>query len=104
MTGAPNGYSPGGFGYFQLWCAISVALTFGVWIFHSGPLSWDGVVGFWIPVTGYFVWVVVTTVVTGRAIRNDVEYNTSEPDIAQRLTTLETELAALRTRLVVPAN
>jgi hypothetical protein len=101
---SPQRVFPQWFGYFQLWCAISVALTFGVWIFHSGPLAWDGMVRFWIPVTGYFVWVVVTTVVTGRAIRNDVECDTSEPDIAQRLTTIETELAALRTRVVAPAN
>ncbi|MUL65929.1 hypothetical protein BOO86_15745 [Mycobacterium sp. CBMA 234] len=100
----PQRVFPRWFGYFQLWCAISVALTFGVWIFKTGPLAWDGIIGFWIPVTGYFVWVVVTTVVTGRAIRNDTEQTTSEPDIAQRLATIEAQLADLRAHERPPAR
>ncbi len=88
---------PHWFGYFQLWCTLGVGLTFGVWIFKTGPLAWDGFVGFWIPVTVYFVWVIVTTVMTGRAINNDE----SEPDgrtIGDRVAALEAEIAAMRLR------
>ena len=62
---------PRWFAYFQLWCAVGVGLTFGVYIVKTGPLAWNGILGFWIPVSFYFLWVVVTTLVTARAIKND---------------------------------
>jgi hypothetical protein len=86
---------PRWFAYFQLWCALGVGLTFGVWIFKTGPLAWNGLLGFWIPVTFYFAWVVGTTIMTGRAISND-----ESPDgtgmIEDRVAALEAQLGALR--------
>jgi hypothetical protein len=64
---------PRWFAYFQLWCAVGVGLTFGVYIFKSGPLARNGILGFWVPVTVYFIWVIVTTIVTARAIGDDDE-------------------------------
>jgi hypothetical protein len=98
----PEPVFPRWFAYFQLWCAIGVGLTFGVWIFKTGPLAWNGVVGFWIPVTCYFIWVVVTTVVTGRAIRRDGERPEPEASITQRVAAVEAELAELRSHARVP--
>ena len=86
---------PRWFAYFQLWCALGVGLTFGVWIFETGPLAWNGLIGFWVPVTVYFVWVVGTTVMTGRAIKNDDELET-EGALADRVAALEAELAVMR--------
>jgi hypothetical protein len=86
---------PRWFPYFQLWCALGVGLTFGVWIFKTGPLAWDGLIGFWIPVTVYFVWVVVTAVMTGRAINND-ELPPDGRTIPDRVAALEAELTAMR--------
>ncbi|WP_293045101.1 hypothetical protein [Mycobacterium sp.] len=94
---------PRWFSYFQLWCALGVGLTFGVWIFKTGPLAWDGLIGFWIPVTVYFVWVVVTTIVTGRAINHD-DVQCDGRTIADRVAALEAELAAMRPQPEAPRS
>jgi hypothetical protein len=91
----PNPVYPRWFAYFQLWCALGVGFTFGVWIFKAGPLAWNGLIGFWIPVTVYFVWVITTTLMTGRAINND-ESPAEGRTIVERVAALEAELAALR--------
>jgi len=87
---------PRWFAYFQLWCALGVGLTFGVWIFKTGPLAWNGLVGFWIPVTFYFIWVIGTTIMTGRAIKNDNESEPGRGPIADRVAALEAEIVAMR--------
>jgi hypothetical protein len=92
----PEPVYPRWFAYFQLWCALGVGLTFGVWIFKNGPMAWDGLVGFWIPVTIYFVWVIGTTIMTTRAINNDVESVPNDGAITERVAALEGEVAALR--------
>jgi hypothetical protein len=92
----PDPVYPRWFAYFQLWCALGVGLTFGVWIFKTGPLAWNGLLGFWIPVSVYFLWVIGTTVMTGRAISSDDE---PEPDLAamaDRLAALDAEVAAIK--------
>ena len=83
---------PRWFAYFQLWCAVGVGLTFGVYIVKTGPLAWNGILGFWIPVSFYFIWVVVTTLVTARAIKNDDD---SDPEslLLDRVARLETLVA-----------
>ena len=93
---------PRWFAYFQLWCALGVGLTFGVWIFKTGPLAWDGLIGFWIPVSVYFVWVLTTTVMTGRAINNDDESKPEQRTIADRVAALEAEIAAIRSQAATP--
>lgn len=94
---------PRWFSYFQLWCALGVGLTFGVWIFKTGPLAWDGLIGFWIPVTVYFVWVVVTTIMTGRAINSD-DARSDGRTITDRVAGLEAELAAMRAQFDAPRS
>ncbi|MCX2930046.1 hypothetical protein ORI20_07165 [Mycobacterium sp. CVI_P3] len=86
---------PRWFAYFQLWCALGVGLTFGVFIFKSGPMAWNGAVGFWIPVTFYFIWVVVTTLVTARAITSD-DCDRTQGSLSDRVAVLESEISALR--------
>ncbi|WP_236977260.1 MULTISPECIES: hypothetical protein [Mycobacterium] len=95
---------PRWFAYFQLWCVLGVGLTFGVWIFKSGPLAWDGLLGFWTPVIAYFVWVVVTTILTGRAIVNDDQPHPGGHTLADRVALLEAELTALRLQVTPPTR
>lgn len=83
---------PRWFAYFQLWCAVGVGFTFGVYIFKTGPLAWNGILGFWIPVTFYFIWVVVTTLVTARAIKSD-DGSDHESSIVERVAHLEMVLS-----------
>jgi hypothetical protein len=39
-----------------------------VTLFHDGPLAWNGVIGFWVPVVAFFIWIVAVAVVLLRAI------------------------------------
>ena len=87
---------PRWFGYFQLWCVLGVGFTFGVWIFKTGPLAWDGLLGFWVPVSFYFVWVIGTTIMTARAIKNDDESPSNEAAIGERVAALEAEIASIK--------
>jgi hypothetical protein len=75
---------------------LGVGFTFGVWIFKTGPLAWNGLLGFWVPVSFYFVWVIGTTIMTARAIRNDDESQPNNGAIIERLAALEAELASMR--------
>lgn len=84
---------PRWFAYFQLWCMIGVAPTGGVFIFKDGPLAYNGLLGCWIPVTVYFIWVMGTTIMTARAIKNPEEL---EPALDDRVAALERELEELR--------
>lgn len=92
----PEPVFPRWFGYFQLWCALGVGFTFGVWIFKSGLLAWDGLLGFWVPVSFYFVWVVVTTAVTAGAIRRDNEPVAIDGDVERRIAAIENELSRMK--------
>lgn len=82
---------PRWFAYFQFWCALAVGLTFGVWIFHTGPMAYNGIVGFWIPVIGYFTWIIVSTAVVSRVITLD--------DNRTRMDSAEDRIADLERRL-----
>jgi hypothetical protein len=35
--------------------------------FKTGPLAYDGIISFWLFVTEFLVWMVVTVIVTSRA-------------------------------------
>jgi hypothetical protein len=40
-------------------------------VFKTGPLAWNGVFAWWIPLSAYFVWFVVMVVLLLRAIGDD---------------------------------
>jgi hypothetical protein len=61
-------------GYFNLWCAVlftpGVFLTF----FKSGPLSYQGVLVYWIPLIVFFIWwAVMCFVLRGAILRERAE-------------------------------
>lgn len=68
---------------------LGAVLTCGIYIFKFGPLAWDGILGFWFAVTTYFTWVIVTTVMTLKAI----EYGNEIDDIELRLARLERHIS-----------
>jgi hypothetical protein len=91
---------PRWFAFFQIWCAFGVACTAVIFFFKTGPLAWNGVVGFWIPVFAYFGWVVVTTIMTARAIYRDDEADFQlDSGIANRFVALEADVARLNALL-----
>ena len=74
---------PRWFGYVNLWYAV-LALPGGmIMFFRSGPLAWNGILGFWIPVAAFFVWMISIMWVLFQAI--DREY-ASPQSAAQRAT------------------
>jgi hypothetical protein len=62
---------PRWFGYFQIWYALFGALGAGCFVFRDGPLAWDGLIAFWIPLCAFGFWIVVTTVMLMKSV--DVE-------------------------------
>jgi hypothetical protein len=49
-------------GYLSIWCAILYLPGVVVMCFHSGPLAWNGLLAFWIPIGAYAVWVAAMTI------------------------------------------
>jgi hypothetical protein len=72
LDGGAEPIFPRWFGYLNLWYAVLAIPGGTIYFFHSGPMAWTGVVGFWIPIVAFFVWVVSMMRVLFQAI--DREY------------------------------
>jgi hypothetical protein len=57
--------------YFNIWIAISFVPTGLVAFFKTGPFTWHGLIGFWIPTISYGTWFVVMFLALRSAIRED---------------------------------
>ena len=64
-----NPVYPRWFGYFSLWFALLYCPASLDVFFQDGPLAWNGIFSWWLSLVSFFIWVVVTTVMTFRAIR-----------------------------------
>ncbi|MFE3001692.1 hypothetical protein ACFXG4_42770 [Nocardia sp. NPDC059246] len=94
----PEPIYPRWFGYFQLSAGFLLIPADLIIFFKHGPLAWNGILGFWIPASTAFIWLIVTTVFTAEAIKRqaaDAEVESAEDDIARRLIILERRLAEL---------
>lgn len=60
---------PRWFGYLNVWYAILAAPGGAVVLFNDGPLAWNGVFAFWIPLVVFGVWVSTTSIVMDRSIK-----------------------------------
>lgn len=58
-------------GYISLWSALLLAPGFCVYLFRSGPLSWNGIFAWWVPVLAFGVWYAVMIVLVYRAIADE---------------------------------
>jgi hypothetical protein len=59
---------PRWFGYFNVWYALLAVPGGAVVIFNAGPLAWNGVFAFWIPLVVFSAWMIAVTVVMLRSI------------------------------------
>jgi hypothetical protein len=59
---------PRWFGYLNVWYAVLATPGGAVMIFNDGPLAWNGVFAFWIPLVAFSVWIVSLVVVMLRSI------------------------------------
>lgn len=60
---------PRWFGYFNIWFAILAAPGGAVMIFNDGPLAWNGVFAFWMPLVVFGAWLIALTLVMSRSIK-----------------------------------
>jgi hypothetical protein len=60
---------PRWYGYLNIWYAILVAPGAAVEIFNEGPLSWNGAIGFWVPLPAYSTWMIATSVVILKGVK-----------------------------------
>jgi hypothetical protein len=74
---------PRWYGYFNIWYAILGVPGCAVFLFKDGPLAWDGMFAFWIPLTVFSIWMVVTTVMLSKAV--DVEAAERSVNAAERV-------------------
>lgn len=59
---------PRWFGYLNAWYALLALPGGAVMIFNDGPLAWNGVFAFWIPLVAFSVWMVAVTAVLLQSI------------------------------------
>lgn len=87
---------PRWFGYFNVWSAIGVAPASMLYIFKTGPFAWNGVFGFYIPAATAFSWIVLSGVMTARAVRRQPTEtrDDSQARLEDRVRALEARLAS----------
>ena len=59
---------PRWFGYLNLWYAVLATPGGAVMIFNDGPLAWNGIFAFWIPLVAFGGWMISLVVVNLRSI------------------------------------
>ncbi|WP_084027687.1 hypothetical protein [Mycobacterium avium] len=66
-------------GYLALWTAMLLAPAGVVPLFKDGPFAWNGILGFWVPLSIFCVWVSITTWFLVAAIRADSDQSADQP-------------------------
>jgi hypothetical protein len=62
---------PRWFGYFNAWVALLFVPGAAVVVFNDGPLAWNGVFAFWIPLFIFSAWIIVVSVVLVGAVKSE---------------------------------
>lgn len=75
---SPKPVFPHWFGYLSIWAALMFVPTILPMFFKTGPFAWNGLFGFYIGATAFFVWIVSLVVVLLRAI-NDEHFASAQP-------------------------
>ena len=91
-------------GYVCAWEAFATISGSFVVFTKTGPLAWDGVIGWWFLIVSFFVWLCVMSFVLWRAIAQQEREDADEwagsrelpLDAGERIDRLSEELAALR--------
>jgi hypothetical protein len=62
---------PRWFAFFNIWVALGFAPATTIYWFKDGPMAWNGLFPWWIPVCVFFTWMVVNSAVIRKAILLD---------------------------------
>lgn len=111
LSDSEQRYFPRWLGYYNLWAALMFTPgTFNMF-FHNGPLAWNGLIAFWIPVPIFASWLIINSIFLARSVdRAAVEDATTHAAAAEHLTVsggptpaiapgVAAELAELRTKV-----
>lgn len=94
-------------GYFNVWCALMFCPGAVTVFFLEGPLAWNGLFVWWVPLSAFGSWVAVMTWALWRAVHHqeDEEASADAADTPDDLDALATEVAArLAARAQVPEH
>jgi hypothetical protein len=69
-------------GYLGVWVALLSVPGGVVILFKTGPLAFNGIIGIWIPLGVFFVWIAVMTVLAIKAIDGRQEILEPGPELA----------------------
>lgn len=91
-------------GYFNIWCVLLFFAGALIYAFKSGPLAWNGILAFWIPVVVFVAWIFVMAHVLLAAIKDQEEELNAMPegivefesDLQQQVSRLSSELESIR--------
>jgi len=71
--------------WFNLWAQIIYLPGILIPFFKNGPLAWNGVLAFWIPVVVFTVWMILLSVMLLRAIKDEERQVQSDHTAAVRV-------------------
>lgn len=54
--------------YFNIWTPLLFVPAGLILFFKTGPFAWNGILAFWIPLVIFFIWMIVMTVMTLKAM------------------------------------
>lgn len=68
----PNPILPRWLGYLNLWVALLIIPAGTVLFFKDGPLAWNGLVGLYIPLTAFVIWIVCMSTVIHKNLTRQI--------------------------------
>jgi uncharacterized small protein (DUF1192 family) len=90
-------------GYLTLWACVGIVPGGFIVFFKSGPLAWNGILGWWVLIITFFIWMVCMSVVLLRAIaheeRDEALRVAADSSLEDRVAALGTEVELLRAEL-----
>ncbi len=79
-------------GYYNLWVALMfMPGTFNVF-FHDGPLAWNGIIAWYMPLAVFASWLIINPIFLSRAV--DTMADDAPPDVVRMRADLDQLLAA----------
>jgi hypothetical protein len=90
----PEPIFPRWYGYLNAWVAVLLAPAGIIVFFHHGAFTWRGLVGFFVPLTVYCIWMFSTTAMLIRALRRQETDAEARATVEARLAALEAQLTA----------
>ncbi|MGQ0466574.1 MAG: hypothetical protein ACT4QG_14770 [Sporichthyaceae bacterium] len=80
VLGSDGSVYPRWVGYVNMMCGSGIAIGVLIPFFKDGPFAWNGVLGFWVVATDFFIWVFVMYVTTLKAIKSEPRAQTTHEE------------------------